>query len=216
MAKGPKHSAADVKRVVERVRALLEREGLLIAHDTDVISAVTIIAGEPVRGSWWPHPKGGLIYDAFGALDEDVAWPKLVKKKVTLVHRKLWPSLLVAGTSKAAWQTHKLKADAKWLLDQVFSKKSLRSDKLELPPGSRKMGAVVTDLEQRLLVCTRSEHTEGGHHARFVETWALWREQVKLGKVELPTIDRALELLTAPVRKLTTQSSLEGWLPWMI
>jgi hypothetical protein len=216
MAKGSKHTAADVKRAVERVRGVLEREGLLICHDPKIESATMIIAGEPIAGTWWPHPKGGLIYDALGVLDEEVAWPKLVKAKVTLVHQRLWPSLLVAGTSKAAWQTHKLKADSKWLLEQVSSKKSLRSDKLDLPPGSRKMGVVVTDLEQRLLVCTRSEHTEGGHHARYVETWAVWREQMKLGKSKLPALDRALDLLTAPVRKLTKQASLKGWLPWMI
>ena len=77
------------------------------------------------------------------------------------------------------------------------------------------MGAVVTDLEQRLLVCTRSEHTEGGHHARFVESWATWKEQAKLGRASVPPLDHALELLTAPVRKLTKQPTLEGWLPWI-
>jgi hypothetical protein len=214
MAKGSKHTAADVKRAVERVRRVLDREGLLISHDPEVASATAIIAGEPIRGTWWSHPQGGLIYDALGVLDEEVAWPKLVRGKMTLVHRKLWPALFVAGTSGAAWQTRKLKADAKWLLDKVEKKKSLRSDQLDLPAGSRKMGMVVTDLEQRLLVCTRSEHTEGGHHARFVETWSVWREQVKLAKTKLPDLDQALEVLTAPVRKLTTKPSLEGWLPW--
>jgi hypothetical protein len=214
MAKGSQHTAADVRRAVERVRAALDREGLLVCHDAEVDSATTIIAGEPIRGSWWPHAKGGLIYDALGALEHEVAWTKLVRRKMTLVHKRLWPSLLVAGTSNAAWQTNKLKSDSKWLLEQVTKKKSVRSDKLELPSGSRKMGAVVTDLEQRLLVCTRSEHTEGGHHARFVETWAVWQEQMKLGKPKLPSLDRALALLTAPVKKLTKQPSLEGWLPW--
>jgi len=215
LAAKSKHTAADVQRAVERVRAVLERDGLLLSHDTEIPSATAIIAGEPIRGTWWSHAKGGLIYDALGALDEDVDWPKLVMGKVTLVHRRLWPSLFVAGTSRAPWQTDKLKADAKWLLQQVSSKKSVRSDKIELPPGSRKMGAVVTDLEQRLLVCTRSEHTEGGHHARFVETWATWKDQAKLGRAELPPLDHALELLTAPVRKLTKQPTLEGWLPWI-
>jgi hypothetical protein len=215
MADKAKHSADDVRRAVERVRAVLDRKGLLICHDPEISSATAIIAGESIRGTWWPHPKGGLIYDALGALDEDVAWPKLVRGKVTLVHRRLWPALFVAGTSRATWQIHKLKDDAKWLLQQVSAKKSLRSDKLDLPPGSRKMGTVVTDLEQRLLVCTRSEHTDEGHHARFVETWATWRDQLKVGNWELPPLDQALDLLTAPVRKLTKQPSLKGWLPWM-
>jgi hypothetical protein len=215
MAHRSKHTPADVKRAVQRVRAVLDREGLLICHDPEIASATAIIAGEPIRGTWWGHPKGSLIYDALGALEYDVAWPKLVKAKMTLVHRKLWPALWVVGTSRASWQMSKLKTDAKWLLDQVSSKKSIRSDKLDLPAGSRKMGAVVTDLEERLLVCTRSEHTEGGHHARFVETWAVWRDQVKLGRTELPLLDHALDLLTAPVRKLTSKPTLKGWLPWM-
>jgi hypothetical protein len=215
MTKKPTHTAADVQRAVRRVRTVLDREGLLLSHDPEVLSATSLIAGEGIRGTWWSHPKGGLIYDTLNAIDEDVASAKLVLKKTTLVHSKLLPSLFVAGTSGARWQTDKLKDDAKWLLQQVSAKKSLRSDRLELPPGSRKMGAVVTDLEQRLLVCTRSEHTEGGHHARFVETWAIWRDQIKLGNKKLPPLDQAIDLLTAPVRKLTKQSSLEGWLPWI-
>ncbi len=215
MADKPKHTAADVRRAVERVRVVLDREGLLVCHDPLLPSATTLIAGQPIRGTWWSHAKGSLIYDALGCLDEDVAWPKLVRGKVTLLHRHLWPALLAAATSGSSWQTHKLKDDGKWLLEQVSRKKSLRSDELELPRGSRKMGAVVTDLEQRLLVCTRSEHTEGGHHARFVETWAVWRDRIDLGKAKVPPLDHALELLTSPVRKLTTRPTLKGWLPWM-
>jgi hypothetical protein len=210
----PKHSAVDVRRAAERVRAVLDREGLLICHDAEVDSAVTIIAGEPIKGTWWSHPKGGLVYDALGALEEDIAWPKLVKGKMTLVHKKLWPSLWITGTSRALWQTRQLKEDARWLLEKVVQKRSIRSDKLDLPAGSRKMGAVVTDLEQRLLVCTRSEHTEGGHHARFVETWDVWRGQVKLDTKKRPTLESALDALTKPVAKLAGGASLRGWLPW--
>ena len=215
MADRAKHTAADVRRAVDRVRAVLDREGLLLSHDPEITSATSIIAGAPIRGTWWSHPRGSLIYDAMGVLEEEVAWPKLVIGKITLVHRRLWPALFVVGTCRAPWQMNKLKHDAEWLLKQVSTRKSLRSDRLDLPPGSRKMGVVVTDLEQRLLVCTRSEHTEGGHHARYVETWATWQEQVKLSKAGLPLLDQALDLLTAPVRKLTKQPSLKGWLPWM-
>ena len=58
------------------------------------------VAGQPIRGSWWGHEAGHEIFAVLGqvlASDEVVA-TRLVKGKVTLVHRRLWPALVrVAG-----------------------------------------------------------------------------------------------------------------------
>jgi hypothetical protein len=54
-----------------------------------------MVAGEPIRGSWWGHPASHAIFDALNSLAEspDVVRTRLVDGKVTLVHRRLWPAL---------------------------------------------------------------------------------------------------------------------------
>ena len=49
----------------------LDREGILLQHDQVLPSASAIVAGEPVRGSWWAHPMAHPIYDALNALEDD-------------------------------------------------------------------------------------------------------------------------------------------------
>jgi hypothetical protein len=55
-----------------------------------------MIAGEPIRGSWWGHPAGHAIFAALNSLAEspDVVRTRLLNGKVTLVHRRLWPALV--------------------------------------------------------------------------------------------------------------------------
>jgi hypothetical protein len=54
------------------------------------------IAGEPIRGSWWAHPKADTIFLCSRAIREsaDVLVCRLVGGKVTYVHRRLWPALV--------------------------------------------------------------------------------------------------------------------------
>jgi hypothetical protein len=54
------------------------------------------IAGEPIRGSWWAHPKAKTIYVCSRAIREsaDVMVCRLVGGKVTYVHRRVWPALV--------------------------------------------------------------------------------------------------------------------------
>src|SRR6185295_17906773 len=46
--------------------------------------------------SWWGHPKGQQIFVILELVTEaeDVLVCRLVKGKVTLVHRRLWPALV--------------------------------------------------------------------------------------------------------------------------
>ena len=55
-----------------------------------------LIAGEPIRGSWWAHPKCRQIFDVLQQLarSPDVLVCRLVDGHVTLVHRRLWPALV--------------------------------------------------------------------------------------------------------------------------
>lgn len=69
-----------------------------------VPSLAHTIAGEAIRGNWWAHPKGHVIFLCSRALREskDVLVCRLVGGKVTYVHRRLWPALVrLAGQSMA-------------------------------------------------------------------------------------------------------------------
>jgi hypothetical protein len=57
---------------------------------------VEAIAGEPVHGSWWAHPKSRAIFATLQAVlaSRDVLVCRLLDGKITLVHRRLWPALV--------------------------------------------------------------------------------------------------------------------------
>lgn len=59
-------------------------------------SLAEAIAGGPVSGNWWSHPKSHEIFAVTRAIRDhgDVLVCRLVKGKVTFVHRRLWPALV--------------------------------------------------------------------------------------------------------------------------
>ena len=61
-----------------------------------VPSLAQVIAGEPLRGSWWAHPKGNEIFLLSRAIrrSPDVLVCRLVDGKITYVHRRMWPALV--------------------------------------------------------------------------------------------------------------------------
>jgi hypothetical protein len=74
---------------------------VLVAARGPVPRLTEVIAGEPIRGSWWGHPKGHEIYAVLEEVtaSEEVLVCRAVGGKVTLVHRRLWPALIcVADT----------------------------------------------------------------------------------------------------------------------
>ena len=77
--------------------AFVERHGVVLqAARGSVPSLAETIAGEPIRGSWWGHPKGKEIFRLAEAVSEspDVLVCTLIDAKVTYVHRRLWPALV--------------------------------------------------------------------------------------------------------------------------
>jgi len=171
--------------MVAELQAAIEMRGLLLVHDRELPSATKLLAGEPVSGSWWSHPQANAIYNALQALDEDVRSLKLVRGKVTLIHRRLWPSVLGIALGGESWQTAKLRSDARFLLDQVRVQGELRSDGIDLPDGSRKLGTVVTDLEKRLLVRSVQIHTDTGKHVRVLHSWEVaWPDVEPISAVD--------------------------------
>jgi hypothetical protein len=72
---------------------------VLVSAKGPVPRLAEAIAGEPLKGSWWGHPKGKQIFDVlqYVGAHEDVLTCRLVGGKVTLVHRRLWPALAAAA-----------------------------------------------------------------------------------------------------------------------
>ena len=80
--------------------ALIREHGVVLeAAQGPVPSLAELVAGEPVRGSWWSHPKSHEIFAVTRAIrdSDDVLVCRLVKGKVTFVHRRLWPALVRAA-----------------------------------------------------------------------------------------------------------------------
>lgn len=76
--------------------ALLAERGMLLESARGPIpNCAELVAGEPIRGSWWAHPAGHEIFTAINELDDspDVARLRLINGKITLVHRRVWPAL---------------------------------------------------------------------------------------------------------------------------
>lgn len=174
----------------------LERRGLLLLSDARLPSVASLVAGEPIRGSWWGHPRGPAIFHAAGELAEsaDVLTAKLVAGKVTYIHRKLWPALLAVATSGEPWQVSGLSAAARQLLKKVERIGTLQTH-----------GATAKELETRLLVHSREIHTESGAHAKILESWDHWKKRVGLEQA-LPSLSNAKRELEA--------AAAPGRLPW--
>jgi hypothetical protein len=76
--------------------AFVEQHGVVLASARGPVPSVAeAVAGQPIVGSWWAHPKGKAIFAALSEIDDsdDVRCFKLIDGKVTFVHRRVWPAL---------------------------------------------------------------------------------------------------------------------------
>jgi len=81
--------------------AFVRRHGaVLLSARGAAPSLAEWVAGEPITGSWWAHPRGHEIYALASALEvlPDVLVCRAIDGKRTLVHRRLWPALVRAAT----------------------------------------------------------------------------------------------------------------------
>ena len=95
--------------------AFVKRHGIVLqAARGPVPSLAEAIAGAPIRGSWWGHPRAHEIFHVASHVSErpDVLVCKLIDGKVTYVHQRLWPALVkLASRFKReqlakVWQEH--------------------------------------------------------------------------------------------------------------
>src|SRR5207245_1319397 len=131
---------------------VLRERGLLMVADRVLPSVATLVAGQPIRGSWWAHPSSHAIFGATSALashPDAIALP-LVSGKVTFVHRRL-----------------SLAAHARALVARLEKTTELQ--------GS---GEPVREIARRLLARSVHLHTEPGAHAKRLERWDRWAQRV--------------------------------------
>lgn len=82
--------------------AVLEDRGMLLESARGPLPNVAeLVAGAPIKGSWWGHPAGHAIFEAINELAEspDVVRVRLVNNKITLVHCRVWPALVRVADS---------------------------------------------------------------------------------------------------------------------
>ena len=75
----------------------IRRHGVVLESARGSVPALAVeIAGGPIPGSWWSHPRSRLIFALTRAVREspDILTCRLIDEKVTFVHRRLWPSLV--------------------------------------------------------------------------------------------------------------------------
>jgi len=184
-----------------RVLAVFRRTGLLLKQDKALPNLVSVITGESLSASWWSHPRASEIYSALEQLATrtDVIETKLLAGKVTFVLEPLWPALLAVATCREPWQLASLSLTAKSLLTRVERARELEAS-----------GAVVKELEKRLLLRTIQRHTASGKHVLVLESWARWGERSAVKALPVSeakaTLEQAVTALGAPLAALPWQA----------
>ena len=178
----------------EQALALLKRSGVMtVVRAGACPSLVVETLGEVVRGSWWAHPKGGVVYAILAELDDhpDVLITRLIDGKNALVHRTLWPALLRLVTD-GAWRkraTASLDPEARALLRRVEKESRLRAD--AMPAEMRR---AKDSLARSLLVRVDQEHTPSGRHQLVLERWNAWASARQVAPADV-SFDQALAQL---------------------
>jgi hypothetical protein len=182
-----------------QILATLERQGLLLEADAELPSIATIIAGEPIKGSWWGHKMGTVIFNTCENLcdRDDILRIKLIKGKVTYIHLRLWSEISAVATAKSPWQLEELSIPANKLLQAVEREGFLRAD--EQPAGLLfdAARAAVKELEERLLAVSTSIHTETGAHVKGVQTWGSWFKKRHFNPQKIAAANAAQKLQNA-------------------
>lgn len=134
-----------------------------------------MILGEPPRGSWWSHPRAGVVVSVLETLAQhtDVILTKLIDGKVTFVYRGLGPALLGVATAREDWQTLRLPRATDELLTMLERYGTLTAS-----------GAHPRELQRRLLAYGEPTRTTNGRMGVWLESWPHWAERMGYGSPE--------------------------------
>jgi hypothetical protein len=202
-------------RALAAVEAALSRVGLLLQHDRALPSVTALVAGQPIAGSWWGHPRGHDIYAVLVALEAGAGAlsPKLINGKVTFVHERLWPALLGVLESRRGEERAALSPLAERILGQVEQRGRVRGAELRPLAPAAQLKQALGALESRLLVHVTSEHTPSGAHEKVLGSWAAW-ESARPGARPHEAPATGLERLRAAALALAGGGDTPARLPW--
>jgi len=199
------------------VEHALERYGLLLQHDRELPSVTSIVAGEPIAGSWWGHPLGHAIYDLLGAFEDTTGKleGKILDGKVTYVQARLWPAFFAVVQHDPGARLARLGSAAGALFAHVEQHGPVRADALPagLSAPSRELTKTVRALEARLLLHTDSIHTDSGAHVKLLQTWPQWCAERSV-RVPAVAIDDARAELDSAVAALSAGVARKIEVPW--
>ncbi|HEU4389663.1 MAG TPA: hypothetical protein VFV34_17795 [Blastocatellia bacterium] len=203
--------------VFNRVLIELSRLGLLLESDSTLPSVAGLVAGEPVRGSWWSHPRSHAIFRISERLVEhpDVLFVKLILGKVTLVHRRLWPAIVAVASSRERWQVRGLSNHAATILRIADRSGRITAQEIReaLKVDSKTAGDGIRELERLLLIHSESVHTDKGAHQKVVTNWNCWLE-VSGATVKTVSPVEGKSILEAAARSLGGERAAHS-LPWV-
>lgn len=167
------------------------RIALQAAKVGDVPSLAHEIVQGPIKGSWWGHPKGKLIFALATHVTDsgEVLSLKLIEGKTTYVHEVLWPALMRVLLDEG-WRAPRvaaLKGSAKRLYAEVERQREVQDADAK----------AVKALEDGVLALVVSHHTVRGHHEKVLTSWAHWAKTA--GVKPAGTLDEALTELRGAV-----------------
>jgi len=182
----------------ETVRKALSDSGILLLQDQKLPSIVGLFCDLKVSASWWSIPEAHDIFRCLESLEPTAVATRLINRKVTYVHRRLWPAIAAVGDTRQSWQMRGLSPDAKRLLAQTTRGES--------PIGH---GPSARELQDRLLVVAHEVHTPSGKHEVRLQSWESWAATMDV--VPLSSAEKARDILeTAAVSIGGTRAML----PW--
>jgi len=187
--------------------------GLLHLAGDEIPNVRELVTGKKSKGSWWADPAAHQIFAVTQLLEDhpDVTITKLISRKVTLVHRKLWTRLFAVATGRDEWQIQGLSRPTALLLKQVEKEGTLLTNNIKR--SDTKIGDAARELEFRLLIHSDQFHTESGAHAKRLETWELWARRVDL-KGRSVRSELARSFFEERLNEINKSYSRRGHLPW--
>lgn len=185
----------------------LEKEGFLLLVDNRQPSLVTLLTGEKIKGSWFGHPLGNIIYNTANNIGRrrSLLAMKLIDGKYTYIHPKLRDAAYSLALYLDDWQEKKLTPKARKLFREVEKRGCI-----PVTAANKKEAAL---LEKLLLAIGEQEHTKSGKHVKVLLSWK--RLAKKLGhKIKTIPVEEAMRAWEDRVWEFNKTNGSAFRLPW--
>jgi hypothetical protein len=204
-----------MKKELSKFYAEFNKHGIFLLSDPVLPSLVTLIAEKPVKGSWWGHPKGHLIYNLSQKIedDPDILTIKLINKKITYLHKRHWNAFFSLVTSKSDWQLKGLSISHRSLMEMVQKNGSIRADDNSFNKTPTEIGKIAAKLEEKAIVYSQGLHTNSGKHVRLLKSWKRLIRDLRYPFKKVKA-EEALCYFDDLIQNWALESSVKVKLPW--